>query len=272
MATYLFAWNPKRFRWDNLADDAKQVSQGKTIDDRWSCGNTKRIKDGDRAFLIKLGSEEPRGIFAAGYVIREPYIDIHWDTEKAEIGATALFVDVRLDVLINPYTTNIIPREMLNSPPFDSVHWGIQKSGAIIPDTIAFELEKVWSKFTTINMIALPPEEVNEAEVLYEGAAQRISVNSYERNPKARKKCIEHYGLSCKVCDFKFSELYGDVGRGFIHVHHLREISEIGEEYQIDPINDLIPVCPNCHAIIHHRKPAYKIREVQQFLQNNKSN
>lgn len=78
-----------------------------------------------------------------------------------------------------------------------------------------------------------------------------VTINSYERNSKARKKCIEHYGISCQVCGMNFEEVYGQLGEGYIHVHHIVPLYKIGEEYEVDPINDLIPVCPNCHAMLH---------------------
>lgn len=111
------------------------------------------------------------------------------------------------------------------------------------------------------------PDEVSDNETLYEGAKFPITVNAYERNPEARKQCIAHYGATCFVCGFDFGLTYGEVGRGFIHSHHLRQLSDIGEEYVIDPINDLRPVCPNCHAIIHKRKTPYSIDEVRSLLQ-----
>ena len=109
-------------------------------------------------------------------------------------------------------------------------------------------------------------EEITEGTTFYEGAKQQITVNVYERNLEARRRCLAHFGTKCSVCEFDFSTVYGEVGEGFIHVHHLTEISQIGKEYQIDPIHDLRPVCPNCHAIIHRRKPAYSIEDVRKFL------
>ena len=59
---------------------------------------------------------------------------------------------------------------------------------------------------------------------------------------------------------------YGEVAEGLIHVHHLRSLSEVGEEYIVDPIADLRPVCPNCHAVLHTRTPPFSIEEVVTFL------
>ena len=110
------------------------------------------------------------------------------------------------------------------------------------------------------------PDEVEGDKKFLEGRSKVVNVNVYERNPKARQKCIDHHGYSCAVCEFDFEEKYGEIGKNFIHVHHLIEISTISEEYEIDPIKDLKPVCPNCHAMIHKKKPAYTIEEVKSFL------
>jgi 5-methylcytosine-specific restriction protein A len=138
------------------------------------------------------------------------------------------------------------------------MRWDTQMSGVRIPDEVAEELEKIWQGFK-IKSDLLLPEEINEGEALFEGAKQQIIVNAYERNPEARRKCIAHYGTSCSICGFNFLETYGEEGRDLIHIHHLRQLAEIGDEYQIDPINDLRPVCPNCHAMLHNRKPTFSL-------------
>lgn len=95
------------------------------------------------------------------------------------------------------------------------------------------------------------PEEV--APALEEGFRREVTVNRYERSSVARKKCIQHHGTSCKVCDLNFEEMYGEMGRGFIHVHHLTPLHEINATYKVNYIEDLIPVCPNCHAMLHKK-------------------
>jgi len=95
------------------------------------------------------------------------------------------------------------------------------------------------------------PDQVNER--YQEGHAYKILVNKYERNLLARQKCIEIHGYTCKVCEKNLEEVYGEVAKEFIHVHHLIPLSEIKEDYQVDPFKDLIPVCPNCHAMLHRK-------------------
>lgn len=109
------------------------------------------------------------------------------------------------------------------------------------------------------------PEELS-GDTFKEGAVQRVLVNAYERNPIARLACINHYGAICAACSFDFAHVYGSVGAGFIHVHHLAPLSSIGATYVVDPIRDLLPVCANCHAIIHRKDPPYAIAEVQELI------
>jgi len=105
-----------------------------------------------------------------------------------------------------------------------------------------------------------------QSEALREGEVQQEVVNTYERNPEARRQCIRHYGVNCVICGFNFAESYGEIGEGFIHVHHLKPLSEIGGEYEVDPIRDLRPVCPNCHTMLHGRIPPYSLDELQSLL------
>jgi len=121
-------------------------------------------------------------------------------------------------------------------------------------------------KVISVDSIELFPDEVQGGVVLREGAVRRVLVNAYERDPTARKICIAKYGSNCSTCNISFGEKYGEAANGIIHVNHLRPLSSIREEYVVDPIRDLRPVCPNYHAVLHRRNPAYSIEDVQKFL------
>lgn len=110
------------------------------------------------------------------------------------------------------------------------------------------------------------PDEIQEPETVAEGAKKTVVVNKYERDPNARLKCINRWGHSCVVCDFNFEEVYGDYGADYIHVHHLIPLSKTGGEYQLNPIEDLRPVCPNCHAMIHKTIDAITIEQLKTLL------
>lgn len=108
--------------------------------------------------------------------------------------------------------------------------------------------------------------QVKEPKSYFEGTIKETTLSIYERNRTARLLCIEHYGNYCQVCQIDFGEFYGDIGSGFIHVHHLRQISKIGNSYKVNPIEDLIPVCPNCHNMIHIAEPPLSIEQLRQKL------
>ncbi len=265
MATYLLTWNPSKWDWKDLSKDSNLAKNGKSKNDNWSCGNTKKIIKGDRFFLLKQGKDLPRGIIGSGYITKSPFSAKHWDGRKEN----ALYVGIRFDTLLNPDTDEILERDFLiRDEILSKVNWNTQSSGIEVSREIAADLEEVWQNFLYKDAFYLP-EEIEESDLFYEGATKRILINAYERNPQARKKCIEKYGAECFVCQFNFNKFYGkEVAQDYIHVHHLKQISEIGEEYKVNPIKDLRPVCPNCHAIIHRRNPPFTIEEIKNFIEN----
>lgn len=101
-----------------------------------------------------------------------------------------------------------------------------------------------------------------------EGAKKQITVNAYERNAKAREACIKKHGSSCAICGFDFGENYGEEFAGKIHVHHIVPLNELDGEYEVNPETDMIPVCPNCHMILHSKVGnPYTIQQVKEFLE-----
>lgn len=113
----------------------------------------------------------------------------------------------------------------------------------------------------------LPTEayQFDEQQLFKEGKVVQVFVNRYERNQEARLQCIKHYGDGCYVCGFNFGQVYGDTAKGFIHVHHKIPLADINEEYQVDPINDLVPLCANCHSVVHLTKRALTIEELKKL-------
>jgi 5-methylcytosine-specific restriction protein A len=66
-----------------------------------------------------------------------------------------------------------------------------------------------------------------------------------------------------------FEKVYGAIGKKYIHVHHVIPLSEIRKEYALDPVKDLVPVCPNCHAIIHRTQPPLTVKQLKEHLESN---
>lgn len=93
----------------------------------------------------------------------------------------------------------------------------------------------------------------------------------YERSPEARDACIRHHGAVCAACGFEFGKAYGAIAQSLIHVHHIVPLSEIGREHKLDPMTDLIPLCANCHAVVHRRKKAMGLDELREYLASAKT-
>lgn len=111
------------------------------------------------------------------------------------------------------------------------------------------------------------PDELEPGHKYVEGARKQVRVNAYERDPRARKACLKRHGSCCAVCGFDFEARYGALGRGFIHVHHLKPLALTDGEYELDPVNDLRPVCPNCHAMLHRPEQMLSVEELQAILE-----
>lgn len=119
-----------------------------------------------------------------------------------------------------------------------------------------------------IGKLPVYPDDLPDDSPEYrEGKRKSVKVNIYERNLAARQACIDQYGAICYICGFNFGETYGEEFEGMIHVHHIKMISELDHEYIIDPINDLRPVCPNCHMVLHSKKSGFTIDEVKAMLE-----
>jgi len=141
----------------------------------------------------------------------------------------------------------------------------------------AAELELARSRLAMLPAEAFPirvsperihPETLPNSAEYSEGHVQTVTVNRYERSAKARAACLRHHGHRCAVCRLDFAERYGEIGEGFIHVHHRRPLRLRKEKYRIDPKDDLIPVCPNCHAMLHKEEPPMDIDELRALLRD----
>jgi putative restriction endonuclease len=126
-----------------------------------------------------------------------------------------------------------------------------------VRDLTKEEYDNILSKASLLDQKLIEPyaayEESHTSNVS-EGKKVAVYTTKYERSKTNRDKALKIHGYSCCICGINFKDKYGDLGEGFIHVHHVKPLYELDAEVVIDPVNDLVPVCPNCHAIIHRRK------------------
>jgi predicted HNH restriction endonuclease len=85
----------------------------------------------------------------------------------------------------------------------------------------------------------------------------------YERSPRLRRQAIAIHGVACNACGFDFEKAYGEHAKGFVHVHHVKPISDYEGVQAVDPATDLITLCANCHAAVHKRPD--KLLSVEQL-------
>lgn len=184
-----------------------------------------------------------------------------------------LFVNkkARVDFYINDNKTDIVNYEKWPNE-WNKYRCRISKSPVIdeceesnLEDIIAYWAGLAAGMFLSLlNVIQI--EEKQNSELVPEGGQSKRLVNKYERNPINRELCLSANGYVCKICGFDFEKKYGPIGEHFIHVHHIVPVSEMKHEYMIDPVNELIPVCPNCHSMLHRTNPPLKPEELSKMI------
>ncbi|WP_420611104.1 HNH endonuclease [Candidatus Poriferisodalis sp.] len=254
---FVLTWNPRpdemspaeldehREYW---LDKIRSTEGDAKSDGWWSTGSrSSGIDEGDDLILFLHGAGG--GIIASGTATSEVYedpadgtnwIDVEWEHWVA--AEDCLPVE-----LLRSY---VAPRFFEHAP---------RGSGQRLSDGEAASLRQAWQ-----DLLEQPPSlsgdeagvQVSGGRTVPEGAISRAEVNRYERSRWARAQCLSYYGCRCQVCSLDFEERYGELGRGFMHVHHVTPLHEIAGDpnYRLDPIQHLRPVCPNCHAMLHRPK------------------
>lgn len=120
----------------------------------------------------------------------------------------------------------------------------------------------------TLNNFEVDFEDIPSADLLVEGKKRYAYLSRKTRSRWAREHCIKHNGNSCKICGMNFGKVYGERGEGYIHVHHCIPLHAFDREYTVDPIRDLVPVCPNCHAMLH-RRPFLSVVQLRNEMKSN---
>jgi hypothetical protein len=141
MKAYLFAWNPVKFRWEDIDDDIQKLAANGKLEEDWSVASHKTIRPGDRAYIVRVGTE-PKGIFASGIISSEPFL-------ASRKGRIYHRIHITLDVLINPDKQPILTLDILKTGNLAVQTWTPQASGISIRPEIADELEGVWQDFLT---------------------------------------------------------------------------------------------------------------------------
>jgi 5-methylcytosine-specific restriction protein A len=252
MATIILMWKPQAWPWTDLPEKVRALRAGEPCELTWSVGRGKNIAVGSRAFLLRVGDDLP-GFMASGWVATAPKSRPHWDAERAAKGERDNYVDVTLDMLLNPAIEPPLEWRLTAGAPLKEALQHLQGSGKSIPDPAAEELEERWSQHVGHGRSIGDPgglPEWREGDVRWRYVKHR----SRERSLRRAKveEAMKQGRLRCEVpgCGFDFEAQYGAIGRGFAHVHHLRPLAALDGEQSVS-LEDLAIVCANCHAMVH---------------------
>lgn len=102
-----------------------------------------------------------------------------------------------------------------------------------------------------------------EGLIIEEGASFTHNVNKRNRSRHLAEIAKEHFRndkgqIPCMVCEFDFLDFYGELGKSYIEIHHLKPIHEYeisGEKGTVETsLKNLAPLCSNCHRMVHRKK------------------
>lgn len=224
---------------------------------------TDKFSEGDIVFIYKTKPEQciryKMEVLRTKMNFSEIFDQEAFWTDKDQYYSGIVTFYVRLKIL-EEYTDDILSLHVLHKHGYNGQPQSVRE---IKDETL---LDFLLHPHQTVNDAAFDVDYPADDEKLYEGALMKVNVNKYERNQKARRECVEKKGYRCMVCGHDFEAIYGEIGKNFIHVHHLTPISTIGEEYELNVDKDLAPVCPNCHYMLHRKNPPYTIEELKDIL------
>lgn len=246
-------WNPENWDWQTLNKHIAKTHNSPPFRETWKVKNPHLVHVGMPTYIYRTG-KYGRGFMASGTVVSPPYVTSHF-RENDEMQTS---VDVIFDTIIDPSNEIPLSLDELNAQiPDDEQVPTFLHSGVVLRHYAAERLQMTWGHHVHKVRGTGPGLEVipdTAAEFVFaEGALRQLSVNSHERSGAARDRAIAIHGTECCVCGINFEHVYGEIGKGFIHIHHLDPIANAKDHRPVDPRRDLVPVCPNCHAMLHRR-------------------
>ena len=93
-----------------------------------------------------------------------------------------------------------------------------------------------------------------------------------ERNPYLKMHAIKKFKethqnqVFCEICGFNFYDRYGELGRDYIELHHLKPVSQL-QENETTQLTDTILLCSNCHSMVHRKRPWLSLTQLKEILQ-----
>ncbi|MDK2050881.1 HNH endonuclease [Aliarcobacter butzleri] len=238
--------------YDNEKEQVKTNDTLKNLlEDTWSItANITKIKYGD-ILIIKVGIDKRNDDILKNMNIPKLINGVYAIAEITEVNTDDKTISF---IVLRNFFDKPLRGQALNFNPINTRGRNCRKLEKEIIDYFTPYLDDYFNQ----NL-----EQPNYSE----GNSKNVTSIIYERNEKARQECLNIHGYNCKVCDLSFEEMYGDIGKDYIHVHHLYPMY-LGSKRDTNPKNDLVPVCPNCHVMLHKKKglEPYTIEELRKLI------
>ncbi|MBG6215891.1 5-methylcytosine-specific restriction protein A [Arthrobacter sp. CAN_A6] len=252
MTAILLGWNPdSRNDWEpGYPSVREELRRSGLVRQRWSVGGPTPIPPGSDAWLVLQG-KGARGLIGHGVVASDTF-------EDSDGGG---WIAVEFDTLLEQgdHIQAAVLSDLVPGVPWEA---NIRSARSVEPSDEA-AIRDVWTGHRPLDDM----DPILPVPGTYpQSALTRVSVNRYERDPEARRICLAQHGFSCAVCRFDFEAVYGPEGRGLISVHHLVPATQLVPGYELDPVRDLLPLCPNCHSMAHRRSVPFTPAELRRMM------
>ena len=181
--------------------------------------------------------------------------------------------DAKIDLLVNETRYSFFDDGFWDLP-WTSFRFLLSKGMLAIndgDDENDYQIVEQWTLLVVAAVMALLPlsveiEDEEDELGFHDGTLTRVPQNRYERDRRNRVAALSIHGKICIGCGLDMAKKYGHLASGVIEVHHIQPVSEYRISRQINPRTDLVPLCPNCHAVVHLRNPPYTVDELKSLL------
>ncbi|MCC3273440.1 restriction endonuclease [Arthrobacter zhangbolii] len=255
--------------WDTGRPDAWASGYGPAVaavaatgESSWRCPPAQNLQapaaPGDEVWLFAAGSTAGGGLLGHGFVPGEA------DATGGPAAGSAGAGQIRFDLLL-PLGEHLPVADLRTAVP--EVGWGALRTGGTVPPAGLPPLRRAWS----VHLASLDLAHTDPLAPLPGTTDPRVRsarpVNRYEHDAAARRVCLAFHGGSCAACGIVPRERYGPGAEHVLQIHHLLPGADLSDGYELDPVSDLVPLCPTCHAVAHTRVPVpYTPAEVRRML------
>jgi 5-methylcytosine-specific restriction protein A len=230
---------------------------------RWRVGRVQRLDPGTDVWLFAQG-RHGRGLLGHGVVASAP------QPGAALPARLGLLAGIVFDLLLPP--GDALPAEGLAESVPDMNWSAIRTTGTVVPTQSESQLRAAWTRF--LRSRPVPEDWLAAADPtlplpgsMPQDSLRTVGINRYEYDPDAVRQCVAFHGTSCAACGLSMEQIYGPAGAAFVQVHHIVPPASLSPGYVLDPVADLVPLCPNCHAMAHRGVPdPYTPGELRRML------